>query len=453
MIELMLLGGYHSNYFSAWALPFGMIFLIIVEGLPLWIFGLLGLAICLSRRSENYRILIGWLILSLLSISIARLYGHNFAQLVAPLAVLCGISMGWLFNNGKILGNLIPRINFNNITKKLIFIILILTILPSVFFQTLQYPNFNIYWDFFHWEYEDSLTYNQQITLPKFLTQLNSTFLIHGWTALPYWLTGKMAPLAGYTATVPHQSLGILMPQEDYQILLKMVENRSFDHIVIFSTEKGRLYQETDDQITFLTIENYFYFKTIGNAQIFSKYDSYNRRVGYNFITNFQKAKLQYETSDAIIGEILTDIEDEIFIPKVAEFFYPQVPENSRAILQLPMPTLKSRVTFENITINANSTLEFGIITHPDTWFNLNGDGVEFEISIEYNETNNIVFSKYINPKHDITDRKLFNFSVNLDDYTDKYISIVFSTLPGPSGDIFDDWAYWVDPLILEGES
>jgi hypothetical protein len=447
-VKVLLLGGYHSSYYSTyWNLPFGMIFLIIVEGLPLWLFGFFGLIVAFSIKGKYNLILIAWVVLSFCSVLIARPYGHSFAQMIVPFSFLSGIAICWVFQRSQVSGERFYVPPPDKITKRMFSSILLLTIIPSAFFVGLQYPNLNINWQFVQWQYEDSLTFDQQNALANFLIEQNSSFLIHGWTTLPYWYAGKVAPLVGYTSTVPHQSLGIRMPETEYAKLIGLIQNQTFEHIIIYRSNVEDLYNNQNDQVILWTTENYFYTQSIGNAQVFSKYDPSNTRLNYNFIANFQNATLQFESSNGTIGKTALDL-SSVFVPKSVDLVIPQVSGRSKAITQLPIPYMESQIVYDSITVPANSQLIFGFLTYSTTWENEKGDGVQFKITIRTDQETSTIFSQYIDPKHNLAERELFNVFVKLDDFTDQTVSIIFSTLAGPSNDNFDDWAYWVNPVI-----
>ena len=102
------------------------------------------------------------------------------------------------------------------------------------------------------------------------------------------------------------------------------------------------------------------------------------------------------------------------------------------------------------VHIPDNALLSFNIGINPEVWHKSMGDGVEFKIDITpVNGGRVCVFDKYIDPKHNINDRKWFNERVDLRKYANKDIIITFITLPGPAGDTRWDWAIWGEPEIL----
>jgi len=161
MIECMLLRGYSSGYFSLPNVPFGMKFLILTEGLPLWLFGFLGCIICVSRLNNYDKTSMIWTFSFLLVVLIPPNFGHHFIQIIAPASILSGITLALVSKEARnysmksrLPAKMRVRVRSDNARNKvgvLMIVILVLTFLPSIFFQVMQYPNFNIDWEFIHW--------------------------------------------------------------------------------------------------------------------------------------------------------------------------------------------------------------------------------------------------------------------------------------------------------------
>jgi len=84
--------------------------------------------------------------------------------------------------------------------------------------------------------------------------------------------------------------------------------------------------------------------------------------------------------------------------------------------------------------------------------FKASGDGVDFTLEAK-DETGKIskLFTAYIDPKHNPSERRWLHTQVNLSSYAGQWIELLFSTDPGPKGDSNSDWAAWGD-LHFEGE-
>ena len=104
-----------------------------------------------------------------------------------------------------------------------------------------------------------------------------------------------------------------------------------------------------------------------------------------------------------------------------------------------------------NLFIPENSTLKFSVSLAPDTWHPLKGDGVEFIVLARENGTStyDILYDKYIDPKNNVDDRRLFHEQINLTRYWDKNTEIVLQTKSGPNNNSMYDTAGWGNPRII----
>jgi hypothetical protein len=71
------------------------------------------------------------------------------------------------------------------------------------------------------------------------------------------------------------------------------------------------------------------------------------------------------------------------------------------------------------------------------------GDGVTFSVDLENNGTVVGLYSRYIDPKHNVTERRWIDDEIDLTEYAGREIKLLFSTGPGPRGDGGCDWAGW----------
>ena len=107
-------------------------------------------------------------------------------------------------------------------------------------------------------------------------------------------------------------------------------------------------------------------------------------------------------------------------------------------------------------------TLVFDVATSPESW-SLEGDGVTFAVYVESDQdtqhpTSNTqypisntqqLFSTYVDPKRNDSDRRWHPHVVDLSDYAGQTVTIVFETGTGPAGDYRYDWAGWGSPRLL----
>jgi hypothetical protein len=102
-----------------------------------------------------------------------------------------------------------------------------------------------------------------------------------------------------------------------------------------------------------------------------------------------------------------------------------------------------SRIYVNTTVPYNNSYLEFMYGLDQNIWIPGKGDGVVFQVLINDDNSEQTVFSKYINPSDNLLDRQWFSETINVSEYRGKNIQIQFITLPGPNGNNAYDWAYW----------
>jgi hypothetical protein len=106
-----------------------------------------------------------------------------------------------------------------------------------------------------------------------------------------------------------------------------------------------------------------------------------------------------------------------------------------------------SEVTFKRLAVGSAVTLEFGIGISEKAWHR-EGDGVRFEIIVSNGETEQTVYSRYIDPKSRAGDRRWFDETLDLQSFADSVISVTFRTTSGPEGNQVYDWAGWFEPRL-----
>jgi len=104
------------------------------------------------------------------------------------------------------------------------------------------------------------------------------------------------------------------------------------------------------------------------------------------------------------------------------------------------------------VTVPSNASLTFSAGLDEQTWAPEKGDGVTFEIYLNASGTRSLVFSKYIDPKANASDRKWHEFTVPLHEYAGEDVILGFATSPGPNRNNAYDWAYWINPRFTVSE-
>jgi len=151
-------------------------------------------------------------------------------------------------------------------------------------------------------------------------------------------------------------------------------------------------------------------------------------KIVYQFLANAKSAEVaEYNRERVNFG---------------AEF---TINKEKRAVLWEHPP---AEVQFDDIAIPQNAVLQFGIAISPEAW-DKKGDGVTFEITVVDQKSAKIqIFSGYIDPKANSSDRKWSDHDVDLMDFAGQKVSFIFATTPGPRGDPAYDWAGWSNPQV-----
>ncbi len=136
-------------------------------------------------------------------------------------------------------------------------------------------------------------------------------------------------------------------------------------------------------------------------------------------------------------GEGETTVEQNWTVDQVTE----------RVLNQSPAFVGSSRILYQ-VNVPDRSKLAFDVAMNPESW-GLEGDGVAFMVFTVADGNTHQVFSTYIDPKHNIADRRWYPYTIDLSDYSGKLVTFIFETNVGPMGDFRYDWAGWGNPRLL----
>ena len=107
----------------------------------------------------------------------------------------------------------------------------------------------------------------------------------------------------------------------------------------------------------------------------------------------------------------------------------------------------RARVSFD-LEVPVGAKLWTGISFNPSAW-NKSGDGATFEVVVTPKDGREAkLFSRYIDPKHNVSERAWIPVEVDLARYAQQNVVLSLVTGPGPSGDNSFDWAGWTDPEV-----
>ncbi len=90
--------------------------------------------------------------------------------------------------------------------------------------------------------------------------------------------------------------------------------------------------------------------------------------------------------------------------------------------------------------------LDFALGLDPEVWDKA-GDGVQFQVEVRDQGKATTVFSQYLDPKKNPSDRRWVDASVDLSYFAYREVDLVLRTFPGASNEF--DWAGWATPRLV----
>lgn len=112
------------------------------------------------------------------------------------------------------------------------------------------------------------------------------------------------------------------------------------------------------------------------------------------------------------------------------------------------------RLPYKTIISDNTNILRFAVGMNPESYTRkVCGDGVEFVLEIrKAGGSTEKLFSKYIDPKTNISDRKWHEYEIDLSRFAGQEIELLFTTAPGPKEDDKCDWAGWGDIEFVDSK-
>jgi hypothetical protein len=104
------------------------------------------------------------------------------------------------------------------------------------------------------------------------------------------------------------------------------------------------------------------------------------------------------------------------------------------------------------VDVPESGALRFAIALAPETWSPEKGDGASFQLHVAESGAageGQFVFVRYINPKHNPSDRRWRNFLVDLSPWAGQRVNLSLITEAGPAGDWAFDWAGWAELQVV----
>jgi len=99
------------------------------------------------------------------------------------------------------------------------------------------------------------------------------------------------------------------------------------------------------------------------------------------------------------------------------------------------------------VKIEPQTILRAYLAMAPGSW-SAEGDGVTYSIYVEDEAGFHLLFSQYIDPKHQQQDRRWIPIQVKLSEFKNKLVRLILVVNSGPAGDTRYDWAGWGEPRL-----
>jgi hypothetical protein len=128
--------------------------------------------------------------------------------------------------------------------------------------------------------------------------------------------------------------------------------------------------------------------------------------------------------------------------------------DDTRVVLYEHTPQSGREEIIYPLTVPQHGALRFAIAISPEVWSPAQGDGTSFEIYVTDPgaSSGEFVFVRYINPKHNPSDRRWRNFLVDLSPWAGQQVNLSLITEPGPADNWDFDWAGWADLEVVQVE-
>jgi hypothetical protein len=126
--------------------------------------------------------------------------------------------------------------------------------------------------------------------------------------------------------------------------------------------------------------------------------------------------------------------------------------DDYRKVIYEHPPEVDKREIIYRVSVPEEGGLLFAIALSPEVWTPEKGDGASFKIFISDPNRpgeGEFAFDRYINPKHNPTDRRWRNYLVNLRPWAGETVDLSLITECGPVGDCRYDWAGWADFRVV----
>jgi tetratricopeptide (TPR) repeat protein len=185
-----------------------------------------------------------------------------------------------------------------------------------------------------------------------------------------------------------------------------------------------------------------------GNSEAIVKYIAADLAIAPDYLFRFLSVGEFYQSP--INSNISNNFLDDMKISNYDTYF---VKRSSFIIGGFPLGVIYQHPPYDlayRVMIPNNSKFSFFIALAPQVWNIGKGDGVQFDIKLDDEQTQHNIFSSYIDPKNNPSQRRWTENKIDMSYWAGQAVTITFSTGCGPNANCDYDWAGWGEPRISQ---
>jgi hypothetical protein len=111
-----------------------------------------------------------------------------------------------------------------------------------------------------------------------------------------------------------------------------------------------------------------------------------------------------------------------------------------------PAPSGSTALVYP-VRVEAQTTFRASLAIAPQAW-TAEGDGVVFSLYVEDDAGFHLLYSQYVDPKHQQQDQRWIPIQVSLSSFTGELVRLILTVNSGVAGDRRYDWSGWGEPHL-----
>lgn len=140
-------------------------------------------------------------------------------------------------------------------------------------------------------------------------------------------------------------------------------------------------------------------------------------------------------------------VTERLVDPALLEVERWEILDQEREVLFVHPTSSGSTALVYPLRVAPRTTLRADLALAPGAW-EAEGDGVTFSIYVEDQAGMDLLYSRYVDPKHHQQDRRWLPMQLDLSPYSGRLVRLIMVVGSGPAGDRRYDWAGWGEPRL-----